>query len=236
VSRLELAGVTAGYATAVVLHDVDLVVDEGDVVALVGANGAGKTTLLRAISRLTWSRGSIRVGAEEIVRLAPAAVAALGVGHVPEGRGTFRSLTVRDNLMLGAYRRRDRAAVRAELSMWLDLFPNLAGRLRQPAGLLSGGEQQMLAIARALMARPRTLLLDEPSSGLAPALIDSVFGALADIHRRFGMTMLIVEQNVAAVANLASRAAVIETGRVVAEAPAGELLNDRTLHAAYLGG
>jgi branched-chain amino acid transport system ATP-binding protein len=235
VSLLEIRGLRAGYGHAEVLHGVDLALAEGGVTAVLGANGAGKTTFLRAISGLTWRRGSVSFRGEETAGSAAEGIAASGVGHVPEGRGTFPRLTVRENLQVGAYRRRDRTDVAADLDRWLSFFPALARRRDQPAGLISGGEQQMLAIARALMGRPRLLLLDEPSAGLAPGIVESVFAALGEINRESGMAMLVVEQNVVAVSSLATTAAVLANGLITGRGTVAELVGDGDVRQAYLG-
>ncbi|MDL2314347.1 ABC transporter ATP-binding protein [Desulfovibrio sp. OttesenSCG-928-C14] len=225
-----------------VLHDVGLRVGRGEIVALIGANGAGKTTTLQTISGLLKAKsGSIayspeeggkaldltRTGAEEIVRA--------GVCHCPEGRGVFSGLSVRENLLLGAYLRRDREGIKKDLKMVCDLFPILRQRFRGQAGKLSGGEQMMLAIARALMGRPRLLILDEPSLGLAPLVVDTIFELLARINRE-GVTILLVEQNAVVALELAHRAYVLENGAVVMSGPSRELLGNSDIRKAYLGG
>jgi len=235
VTLLAIRGLHAGYGRARVLHDLDLDVEEGAVVGVLGANGAGKTTLLRALSGMTWREGSIAFAGAELAGEAADAIAAHGIGHVPQGRGTFPRLSVRDNLLAGALRRRDRAAVRADLDHWLSFFPVLGARLRQPAGLMSGGEQQMLAIARALMGRPRLLLLDEPSAGLAPVVVETVVGALGEINARFGTTLLVVEQNARAIAGLVRHGAVLANGTIAGVGPLAELASAGVVRRAYLG-
>jgi branched-chain amino acid transport system ATP-binding protein len=218
------------------LRGLDLVVRPGELVCLIGANGAGKTSTLRAISGLLRAaRGRIVFDGAAIHGAAPAAILRAGIAHCPEGRRVFPYLTVRENLEMGAYVRRDRREVEDDLERVSTHFPVLTERRRQTAGTLSGGEQQMLAIARALMSRPRLILFDEPSLGLAPALVETTFGIIADIRRR-GTTVLMVEQNAYLALRMADRAYVMETGRIVLEGPARELLDDDHVRRAYLGG
>jgi branched-chain amino acid transport system ATP-binding protein len=232
---LELASLDAFYGPAQVLHGVDLRLARGGITALLGANGAGKTTTLRAISRLVRSRGRLRIDGRDAGGLAPEDVVRLGVAHVPEGRGTFAALSVEDNLRLGAHLRPGRAAVADGLERVYARFPRLAERRRQQAGTLSGGEQQMLAIGRALMLRPRLLLLDEPSSGLAPKVVAAIFAILHDIHATDGVTMLLVEQNTRLALDLAHEACVLAAGRVVQAGPCAALADGHALRQAYLG-
>jgi branched-chain amino acid transport system ATP-binding protein len=224
------------YGAVAAVKDVDLSVLPGEVVALLGANGAGKTTMLRAISGLVRPRaGSIRFLGERIDRLPPSRIVRLGVAHCPEGRRVFGSLTVAENLRLGAAARIERTTIEADRERVYRLFPILAERRHQQAGTLSGGEQQMLALGRALMARPRLLLLDEPSLGLAPLIIETIFRTLADL-KRSGVTMLIVEQNITAALDLADRAYVLRTGEVALSGNAAELRdNYEEVASAYLG-
>ncbi len=234
-SLLELRGVSGGYGPVQVLHGLDLTVDEGEVVVILGANGAGKTTTLRAISgMLDDVSGNVFFDAAEITSKAPQAIARAGISHVPQGRGTFGDLTVEDNLRLGAINRRD-GGVESDIARWYETFPRLAERRTQAAGSMSGGEQQMLAIARALMARPRILLLDEPSLGLAPLITREVFERLGQINKEDGLAMLVVEQNASLALAIASRGCVLETGRIVASGPADQLMADETVRKAYLG-
>jgi len=224
------------YGPVAAVRGVSLAVRAGEVVALLGANGAGKSTLLRTISGLIRPRaGRVHLAGRAIDRLAPSRIVRLGIAHAPEGRRVFGSLSVADNLRLGAAARRERAGLVEERERLLDLFPILRERLRQAAGTLSGGEQQMLALARALMAKPRLLLLDEPSLGLAPLIVRAIFDALAGL-KRVGVTMLLVEQNVAAALELADRAYVLRTGEIRLEGASAELRADpeRIAHA-YLG-
>jgi branched-chain amino acid transport system ATP-binding protein len=234
-SLLELAGVLAGYQRSQVLHGVDLEVAEGGVTALLGANGAGKTTTLRAISGMVWRRGTLRFDGRDLSRLRPDQVARLGIAHVPQGRGTLGRLSAAENLMVGAIRRRDRARVAADLRRCYDLFPRLAHRQAAVAGSLSGGEQQMLAIGRAIMSRPRLLLLDEPSLGLAPQVSQEMFRVLGELRTEWGLAMLLVEQSVVAALDLADTAVVLETGRVALRGSAAELAGMGEVRSAYLG-
>ncbi|WP_025322195.1 ABC transporter ATP-binding protein [Deferrisoma camini] len=233
---LSLREVTVGYGKTPVLREVSLEVPRGEVVALLGANGAGKTTIMRTVMGFLkpWN-GSVVFDGQELDGQRPARIVRRGVGLVPEGRQIFGHLTVDENLVMGAYARRDPAGVRSDREWVLSLFPVLAERLRQRAGTLSGGEQQMLAIGRALMARPRLLLLDEPSLGLAPLLVREIFEVIGKIHQE-GTTVLLVEQNARMALSVAARAYVLETGRVVREGAARELMEDPSVRAAYLGG
>ncbi len=232
---LEVTSLSAGYGDDVpVLFDVTLSVNAGEIVTLVGSNGAGKTTLLRAISRVLPARGTLRFDGRDAAALAPEAVFDLGLVQVPEGRQLFDRMTVEDNLRMGAYRRRDAAAVRRTFDRVYQLFPVLAERRRQAAGSLSGGEQQMCAIGRALMAAPRLLAVDEMSLGLAPVVVDRLLEVLAEV-RREGVTVLLVEQDVFAAFSVADRGYVMETGRVVRQGTVAELRQDPEVRKAYLG-
>ncbi|HVA49432.1 MAG TPA: ABC transporter ATP-binding protein [Pirellulales bacterium] len=232
---LELERVWAGYGQAEVLKNVSLEVGEGEMVAMIGANGAGKTTMLLCISGcLPADRGEIRFRGRSTRGLPPHEVVRLGLSHAPEGRRIFSRLTVAENLQLGAYTRRDRAAIERDVKSVYELFPILAERRQQAGGTLSGGEQQMLALARAWMSRPRLLLLDEPSLGLAPLVVAKVFEALASWHRT-GMSMLLVEQNARQALALAERAYVLEQGTVTLAGPAAQLASDPRVQQAYLG-
>jgi branched-chain amino acid transport system ATP-binding protein len=233
---LRLEGLHAGYGPITALRGLDLVVAPGELVCLIGANGAGKTSTLRAISGLlSPSQGRIVFDGREIHGREPAAILRAGIAHCPEGRRVFPHLTVEENLAMGAYVRRDRAAIADDVAEVCRYFPILSDRRHQMAGTLSGGEQQMLAIARALMARPRLVLFDEPSLGLAPTIVETTFGIIADIRRR-GTTVLMVEQNAYAALRMADRAYVMETGRIVLEGAARDLLEDDHVRRAYLGG
>ena len=226
----------AGYGPIAALRGVDISVAAGELVCLIGANGAGKSSTLRAISGLLPpSRGRIVFDGREIQTEVPATILRAGIAHCPEGRRVFPHLTVEENLAMGAYVRTDRGAVAADLHEVGRHFPILVDRRRQMAGTLSGGEQQMLAIGRALMARPRLILFDEPSLGLAPTVVEMTFAIIADIRRR-GTTVLMVEQNAHAALRMADRAYVMETGRIVLEGRARDLLEDDHVRRAYLGG
>ena len=229
---LELSAVEARYGAIKALHGINLAVDEGEIVSILGANGAGKTTTLRAISGTVRTSGNV-VFAGSRLRGGPEGAARRGIAHVPEGRGTFRELTVRENLRLGAWTRRGR--LRGEEERVLAHFPALAERTRQPAGTLSGGEQQMLALARALMARPRLLMLDEPSLGLAPLVVASIFAILRRLNEEEGLAVLLVEQNATLALEAASSAYVLETGRIAVEGAADDLRADESLRRSYLG-
>ncbi|MBE3563122.1 ABC transporter ATP-binding protein [Hydrogenibacillus sp. N12] len=233
---LEIAGLSAGYGDVTVLWDVDLEVKSGEIVALVGANGAGKTTLLNAVSGLVRRfRGTIRFSGQDLGRLSPDAIARLGIAHVPEGRRLFPGMTVRENLDVGAMTREARAHLAESLERVYALFPILKERSAQEAGTLSGGQQQMLAIARALMSRPKLLMIDEASLGLAPKVVDDIYAALEAI-RKEGLTMLIVEQNVALALDVCHRAYVLENGRIALSGDCRSLKGDPRVQAAYLGG
>ena len=233
---LQLDGVEAGYGRTSGLKGISLTVSEGEIVTLLGANGSGKTTTLLAISGLlTIRRGTVTFRGRALNRATPADIVARGVSHVPEGRRILPRLTVRENLELGAYLRRDRPDVLRDLDRMMALFPILAQRASQLAGTLSGGEQQMLAIARALMARPALLLLDEPSLGLAPKLVLAIFETITRLNRE-GMTFLLVEQNAYLALHIAHRGYVLETGRIVLSDTAAALAANPQVKAAYLGG
>jgi branched-chain amino acid transport system ATP-binding protein len=232
---LEVANLRAGYARSRVLHGIDFSLAEGTVTALLGANGAGKTTTLRALCAMVRTEGSIRFAGQAIERRATEDIVRLGIAHVPDGRGTFAHLSTEENLRLGAYVRRDRAAVADDIDRVYAYFPRLRERRQQQAGTLSGGEQQMLAVSRALMLRPRLLLLDEPSFGLAPLIVRELFDILRAINRQDKVSMLLVEQNAAMALDLADRAYVIETGRVVLDGSADEIRRNDAVRASYLG-
>ncbi len=230
---LELENVEARYRAVQALHGVSLSVGEGEVVAVLGGNGAGKTTMLRAVSGLVSTSGQVRFAGERITGASPERVARAGVAHVPEGRGLFNELSVYDNLRLGAYLQRDgfdEGYERVQAH-----FPWLERRRDQQAGTLSGGEQQMLAVARALMGRPRLLLLDEPSLGLAPLVVREIFGILDDLNEKEGLAVLVVEQNAKLALRSSSRAYVLEVGRVALEGPSAELAENESVRKAYLG-
>ncbi len=231
---LELRNLTAAYGSRRVLHGLDLSVDAGEIVALLGANGAGKTTTLRAVSGTVSRQGAIVFEGRSLLGRGPADAARLGIAHVPEGRGTMGSFTVMENLQMGAYLRRDRG-VRADLDRIFGYFPDLAKRRRQRAAALSGGEQQMLAIGRALMARPRLLLLDEPSLGLAPLVVERIFSIVSAVNRELSMAVLLVEQNAVAALELSHRGYVLEAGTVAAAGASSELEQNDAVRRSYLG-
>jgi branched-chain amino acid transport system ATP-binding protein len=232
---LEVGGLEAFYGEQQALFGVGFDLDAGQVRTLLGANGAGKTTVLRALCGMVRTAGDIRFDGKSINGWATEDIVRLGVSHVPEGRGTFVRLTVEENLQLGAMTRRDHAAIAADIEQIYDHFPRLKERRRQQAGLLSGGEQQMLAVGRALMLRPRLLLLDEPSFGLAPLIVEELFGILREVNRDTGVAMLIVEQNAALALEFAEYAYLLETGRIVMNGPAATIAADEGVRRAYLG-
>jgi branched-chain amino acid transport system ATP-binding protein len=234
-AALSLHGVEAFYGRMPALHGVDLEVRSGQAVALLGANGAGKTTVLRAISRAVRTSGEIDFDGESIRRLSVDAAARRGIGHVPAGRGTFVELTVEENLRLGLLGRRQAAGAAADLDYMLSLFPVLGEMSNRRAGTLSGGQQQMLAIARALLARPSLLLLDEPSVGLAPLVAAEIFAALAELRREWSLSILIAEQSVGWALQLADYAYLLETGRIAGRGPSTEMKDDPAVRRAYLG-
>jgi len=234
-SLLEVDGLYAGYGPTEVIHDLSLRIEEGTITTLLGANGAGKTTTLRALCKMIRTRGSIRFEGEAIDQLATEDIVRRGVAHVPDGRGTFGSLTTEENLRLGGYTRRDRRAAAADQERMYDYFPRLRERRQQQAGTMSGGEQQMLAIARALMLRPRLLLMDEPSFGLAPLIVREIFSIMKTINENDRVTILLVEQNAAMALKLASQAYLIETGRLVLAGEAAAFSNDEAVRRSYLG-
>lgn len=234
-SLLELHGVDAFYGRVHALHKVTMAVDAGEIVALIGSNGAGKTTTLRTISGLMHPQsGTITFAGRDISRTPASKIVELGIGHSPEGRRLFARLTVIDNLRMGAYSRRDRAGIRADMERVFTLFPRLKERERQLAGTLSGGEQQMLAMGRALMTKPKVLMLDEPSLGLAPILVETIFGIIREINAR-GTPVLLVEQNATKALEVAHRGYVLETGVIVQSGTGKELLASEDVQKAYLG-
>ncbi len=231
---LEVRDLHASYGQVRVLHGVDFSVNEGEVVVILGANGAGKTTTLRALCQMVNTKGSIQFDGHHLVGRSTTDVVRRGIAHVPQGRGTFPDLTVNENLEVGAFVRRDRE-VKGDIERWYEVFPRLSERRTQQAGSLSGGEQQMLAIARALMGRPRLLLLDEPSLGLAPIIVQDLFRRLGELNRAEGTTMLVVEQNANVAFDIAHRAYVLEAGRIALSGTADELRHDDAVRRAYLG-
>ena len=231
---LEVQGLKAAYGNIQVLHGVDFSVAEGQIAVILGANGAGKTTTLRALCAMVSTDGSIKLAGEELAGHSTADIVRRGVAHVPQGRGTFPDLSVEENLLAGAFVRTD-AEVQGDVQQWFETFPVLGERRNQSAGSLSGGEQQMLAIARALMLRPSLLLLDEPSLGLAPMITRSLFEQLTVINADAGTTMLVVEQNASLALGVADVAYVLEAGEVALSGPADELAADDNVRRAYLG-
>lgn len=231
---LEVRGLCAGYGQMRVLHDLDFSVRHGGVTALLGANGAGKTTMLRAICGMVQVTGEVMFADEQIAGKPTEEIARRGVAHVPDGRGTFMELTVEENFRLGAHTRRDKEVVQDFERMWA-WFPRLKQRWKQQAGTLSGGEQQMLAIARALLMRPKLLLLDEPSFGLAPLIVQDIFAILRRIREESGVGILLVEQNANLALDLADHAYLLETGRIVVSGLAAEMRQDAAIRRAYLG-
>ena len=233
---LEVEGLVARYGRITALEGVSLSVEQGEIVTLIGANGAGKTTTLRAISGLVRpAAGTIRFDGRDIGRLPPDEIVRAGISHSPEGRRVFPRMTVRENLELGAYTRTAKAEIAEDLERVLAIFPRLEERYAQKAGTMSGGEQQMLAIARALMSRPRVLLLDEPSLGLSPKLVQTIFEVIRDINRR-GTTILLIEQNARQALAVAARGYVLEVGRIAHAGAASDLAASEAVRAAYLGG
>jgi len=233
-SLLDVKELRGGYGPVRVLNGIDFTVEEGEVVVILGANGAGKTTTLRALFGLIGIHGRITFDGHQIAGRRPEQIASAGIAHVPQGRGTITDLTVDENLRLGAFIRRDRD-VGADLERWYSVFPRLAQRRNQLAGSMSGGEQQMLAIARALMGRPKLVLLDEPSLGLAPIVTQELFHTLGVLNREQGISMLVVEQNASLALAIAQRGYVLETGSIVASGSASDLSGNNDVRRAYLG-
>ena len=232
---LELVDVTAFYGPVQVLDGVSLSVAEGGAIGILGANGAGKTTTLRALSGTVRAGGTIRFEGRDIRGMRPDRVAALGIAHVPEGRGTLANLTVRENLMVGAYRRKDRKRIQSDMDFLLDLFPNLRSRIASTGAALSGGEQQMLAVSRGFMANPKLLVLDEPSLGLAPSTAKDVYAAIRRLRAESGIAMLVVEQNANLAFSVVEEAVVLETGRSVLRGSTADLRHNDEIRKAYLG-
>lgn len=232
---LQISGLEAQYGLTKVLHGVDCRVEEGGITTILGANGAGKTTLLRAVCGMVKTSGSILYAGQRIDGKATEDIVRLGIGHVPEGRGTFVALTVEENLRLGAYTRKEKDKVAQDYERVHRYFPVLLQRRQQQAGTLSGGEQQMLAIARALMLGPKLLLLDEPSFGLAPIVVREIFEIMRTVNQEEGVSMLVVEQNASLALKLADHAYVLETGRIVLDGPAEEIRGDDAVRRSYIG-
>ena len=232
---LEARELHASYGQTRVLHGISFSMEENTITTLLGANGAGKTTTLRALCGMVRTKGDIRFGGERIEGRATEDIVRLGIAHVPDGRGTFANLSTEENLRLGAYTRKDRQAVEADLDRVYGYFPRLKERRAQQAGTLSGGEQQMLAVSRALMLRPRLMLLDEPSFGLAPLIVKELFGILRAVNEKERVSMLVVEQNAAMALDLADHAYLIETGRIVLSGTSGDIKKDDAVRRSYLG-
>ena len=232
---LEVRNLHAGYGPTEVLHGLSFSIEEGSITALLGANGAGKTTTLRALCGMVRTSGEVLFAGQRIDGKSTEDIVRLGVAHVPDGRGTFTDLTTEENLRLGAYARRDRGGLAEDYERMYRLFPILAERRHQQAGTLSGGQQQMLAVARALMLRPRLLLLDEPSFGLAPLVVREIFEVMRDINRTQKVTILLVEQNAAMALKLADQAHLIETGSILMSGSGKDMMNDDAVRRAYLG-
>ncbi|BDE07184.1 ABC transporter ATP-binding protein [Vulcanimicrobium alpinum] len=233
---LEVENLVARYGRITALEGISLAVNEGEIVTLIGANGAGKTTTLRAISGLVRpTSGAIRFAGRDLARLAPSEIVRAGIGHSPEGRRVFPRMSVRENLELGAYTRTSKAEIADDTERVLTIFPRLKERYEQKAGTMSGGEQQMLAMARALMSRPKLLLLDEPSLGLAPKLVQTIFDVIRDINAR-GTTILLIEQNARQALAVATRGYVLEVGKIAHSGGSAELSASEAVRAAYLGG
>ena len=231
---LSVSGLTAGYGPVGVLHGLDFTVGTDEIVVILGANGAGKTTTLRALSGMIGASGEATFDGTSVLGRRPDQLVKVGIAHVPQGRGTITDLTVEENLRIGAYVRSD-GEIHADIDRWCEVFPRLGERRDQPAGSMSGGEQQMLAIARALMSRPRLLLLDEPSLGLAPLITKELFAQLATVNAQTGTAVLVVEQNANLALEIAHRGYVLEVGTIVAQGLAGELMTDEAIRKAYLG-
>jgi len=234
---LEVRGLAAGYGAVQVLHGLDLTVNEGEVAVILGANGAGKTTTMRAISGMIHRSGTVNFGGRDICHTPAHEIVALGIAQVPQGRGTFTDLSVEDNLRAGAYTRSGERAtgIEADMREWYDIFPRLHERRAQKAGSLSGGEQQMLAISRALMSKPRLLLCDEPSLGLAPIITQELFAILGRLNTERGLSILVVEQNANLAVKIAHSVFVLETGSIVASGTAEEIAGNDSVRKAYLG-
>jgi branched-chain amino acid transport system ATP-binding protein len=232
---LEVNKLCASYGATQVLYDVDFTLEAGHITAILGANGAGKTTTLRALCQVVRTSGSIQFDGQQLVGKSTEAVVRMGVAHVPDGRGTFTGLSVEENLRLGAYVRGNKSEMAQDMERMFTRFPILKQRRHQQAGTLSGGEQQMLAISRALMLRPKLLLLDEPSFGLAPLIVAEIFRIMRTINKEDGVSMLLVEQNASLALDLADHAYLLETGRVALSGPSETIKNDESVRRAYLG-
>ena len=233
---LKVTDLTVHYGAIEALHGISFEVNEGEIISLIGSNGAGKTTTLHALSNIVKkTRGTVMFEGQDITRLAPDSIVRTGLIQVPEGRRIFANMSVHENLELGAFTRKDRSGIKSDMEKVFTLFPRLKERIRQTGGTLSGGEQQMLAMGRALMSKPKLLLLDEPSMGLAPILVDEIFSIIKEINAE-GTTILLVEQNAFKALNIAHRAYILETGSVIKTAEASSLIKDESVKKAYLGG
>jgi branched-chain amino acid transport system ATP-binding protein len=233
-SLLEVSRLRAGYGPVNVLHDIELTVGDGEIVVVLGANGAGKTTTIRAISGTIHRSGTVTMAGNPIITASPDAIVRCGIAQVPQGRGTFPELNVEDNLRIGAYTRRD-GEIADDIERWYGTFPRLRERRDQRAGSLSGGEQQMLAIARALMSRPKLVLCDEPSLGLAPIIVQEMFAIIESLSKEQGIAVLLVEQNANLAMKIADRVYLLETGHIVASGDADSIAADDSIRKAYLG-
>jgi branched-chain amino acid transport system ATP-binding protein len=233
---LEIRNLTVNYGAITALHGISLTVGPGEIVTLIGSNGAGKTTTLRAISGLVSARGQILYQGRDMANRPPHEIVAAGISHVPEGRMIFANLTVAENLDMGAYLQKHKADIERERALVFAMFPRLAERRQQVAGTLSGGEQQMLAIGRALMSRPKFLMLDEPSLGIAPILVKTIFEKIVEINRQQGLAILLVEQNANLALEISRRGCVLETGRIILSDDSAALRENPRVRAAYLGG
>jgi branched-chain amino acid transport system ATP-binding protein len=233
---LEIKNLSVNYGAITALHGISLEVKQGDIVTLIGGNGAGKTTTLKAISGLLKVRGEVLYEGKDIANLAPHKIVKLGLCHVPEGRMVFANLTVLENLKMGAYLRSDKTEIEQEMDYVFCIFPRLKERMKQLAGTMSGGEQQMLAIGRALMAKPKFLMLDEPSLGIAPLLVKTIFEKIVEINRQQNITILLVEQNANLALEISKYGYVLETGKIILQNDSASLRQDPKVRSAYLGG
>ena len=233
---LEIKNLGVNYGAITALHDISLEVKQGDIVTLIGGNGAGKTTTLKAISGLLKTRGEVRFNGQNIANVAPHKIVAQGLSHVPEGRMVFANLTVLENLKMGAYLQTDKTSIAKEMDYVFSIFPRLKERIKQLAGTMSGGEQQMLAIGRALMAKPKFLMLDEPSLGIAPLLVKTIFEKIVEINQKHGITILLVEQNANLALEVSKYGYVLETGKIILKDESAKLRQDPKVKSAYLGG